>query len=224
MKNKIICGCDDAGKGPMLGPMILAGVSIEEDKIEKLKEIGVKDSKLLSPKQREEIYKKIIKIVKEYKIIKISPKEIDEAVLSKTTNLNWLEADKMAEIINSLKADKSIIDCPSPNIIKFSAYVKNKLNVKTELVAEHKAERFFPVGAASILAKVTRDEEIEKIQKYIPYNIGSGYPSDPITKKFLKEHGHEYPDIFRKSWATYSRFQSNNSDKKEKKQKSLSDF
>jgi ribonuclease HII len=215
---KTVCGIDDAGKGPVLGPMILAGVSIKEEEITKLKEIGVKDSKLLTPQQRKKIYSNIVKVIKNYKIIKISPKEIDEAVLSKNTNLNWLEADKMAEIINYLKSDKSIIDCPSPNISKFSNYLKNKITIKTELIAEHKAERFFPVGAASILAKVTRDEEIEKIQKMIPYDIGSGYPSDPRTQKFLKEHSNEYPDIFRKSWATYS------NNKEEKMQKSLGDF
>ena len=215
----LIVGIDDAGRGPVIGPMVLAGVMIEEDRLEKIKEIGAKDSKLLSPKQRKELFSKIIKLVKNYQIIKISPKEIDEAVLSKTTNLNWLEADNMAKIINSLKPDKSIIDCPSNNIEKFSAYLNKKLKVRTILKCEHKADLNFPiVGAASILAKVTRDEEIEKIQKMIPHDIGSGYPSDPRTQKFLKEHGDKYPDIFRKSWATYS------NNKEEKMQKSLGDF
>ncbi|MEK6974042.1 MAG: ribonuclease HII [Nanoarchaeota archaeon] len=215
---KLICGIDDAGRGPVIGPMIIAGIIIEEREIEKLKEIGVKDSKLLSPKQREEIYKKIIKLVKDYKIIKIPPKEIDAAILSGRTNLNWLEADHMAEIINYLKPEKTIVDCPSNNISKFSRYMESKINVNTSLKCDHKAERFYPVGAASILAKVTRDGEIEKIQKMIPYELGSGYPSDPITKKFLKEHGDKYPDIFRKTWSTYINH------KEAKKQKSLKDF
>lgn len=219
-----IAGIDDAGRGPLIGPMVLAGILIDKNDVDKLKEIGVKDSKLLSPEQRESKYKKILEIVKDYKIIKVNPKEIDEAVFSKTTNLNWLEADHMSEIINYLKPDEVIVDCPSTNISKFSQYMNSKIKVKTSLKCEHKADaKFLAVGAASILAKVTRDEEIEKIQKKIPDNIGSGYPSDPITKKFLKEHGHEYPDIFRKSWETYSKFLGNN-DKKEKKQKSLSDY
>jgi ribonuclease HII len=215
----LIAGIDDAGRGPVIGPMVLAGVIIEESKLEKIKEIGAKDSKLLSPKQRKELFSKITQLVKNYQIIKISPKEIDEAVLSKTTNLNWLEADNMAKIINSLKPDKSIIDCPSNNIEKFSSYLNKKLKVRTILKCEHKADFNFPiVGAASILAKVTRDEEIEKIQKMVPYDIGSGYPSDPKTQKFLKEHSDKYPEIFRKSWATYS------NSKEEKIQKSLGDF
>ncbi len=199
--------------------MILAGVLIDESKEEDLKRLGVKDSKLLSPNQRKLIYSNIIKLVKNYKIIKVFPKEIDDAVFSNKTNLNWLEADKMADIINYLKPNKIIVDCPSNNISKFSTYLNKKLKVKTELKCEHKADlNHLVCGAASIIAKVTRDNEIEKIQKMIPYKIGSGYPSDPITKEFLKEHGDKYPEIFRKSWSTYKNH------KEDKKQSSLKEF
>ncbi|WP_457753524.1 ribonuclease HII, partial [Thermococcus sp.] len=74
-----------------------------------------------------------------------------------------------------------------------------------KIIAEHKADaKYLPVSAASILAKVTRDKAIEKLKKQYG-EIGSGYPSDPRTRKFLeeyyKEHG-EFPPIVRKSWKT----------------------
>jgi len=217
-----ICGIDDAGKGPVIGPMVLAGIVIEEKELPKLKEMGVKDSKLLTPKQRELIYHKLIKEIKRYKIIKIPPEEIDDAVLSDTTNLNWLEADKMAEIINALRPDAVIVDCPSNNKKAFANYLENKIKVKTSLRCEHKADRdHLVVGAAAILAKVTRDREIGLIEKRIGINFNSGYPADPLTKKFLKENWNKYPEIFRHSWSTYQEYSEG---KKSKKQKTLGEF
>jgi len=145
----------------------MVGILIDEKDLPKLKTLGVKDSKLLTPNQREKICKEIVKIVKDYKIIKVYPEEIDNAVLSKEgSNLNWLEADKMAEIINYLKPDKVIVDCPSNNIKAFTSYLKNKLNIKTDLKCEHKADfLFLEVGAASILAKCAREEEMESLRK-----------------------------------------------------------
>ena len=94
--------------GPVIGPMVMAGVLIEEKDLPKLKSLGVKDSKLLTKEKREELFKKIIKTVKKYKIIIIPPKEIDNALESDHLNLNWLEAHKSAEIINRLKPNKAI--------------------------------------------------------------------------------------------------------------------
>src|SRR3989338_9160258 len=125
----LICGIDDAGRGPVIGPMIMAGVLIEDIDLDKLKTIGVKDSKLLSQTRREELFKEIIKIVKDYKIIKIYPEEIDKALFSNTSNLNNLEGEKMAEIINYLRPEKVIVDCPSTN--KKSAFHSHKISVFT---------------------------------------------------------------------------------------------
>ena len=120
------------------------------------------------------------------------------------------------KIINKLKPDKAILDAPSNNIEAYADYVKNK--VKCEILAEHKADANYPVvGAASILAKVTRDREIEKIKEKVGKDIGSGYPSDPITQEFLKKNWNKY-DFFRKSWETYKKIA------KEKNQSKLGDF
>ena len=115
-----VLGVDEAGKGPVIGSLFIAGVLIEEENISKLESIGVKDSKLLTHKKRIILADNIKKIVKKYKILQIKPSEIDRAVGKEDgLNLNWLEAHKTAEIINILKPDRAIIDCPSPNISKY---------------------------------------------------------------------------------------------------------
>lgn len=199
--------------------MVLSGILVNEEDIESLKSIGVKDSKKLTPKKRAYLFNKIIKIVKKYEIVKVFPDEIDEK-LNHGINLNDIEGIKSAQIINELKPEKVIIDCPSTNIKAWRNYVLELLNdKKVELVVEHHADvNHIPCAAASILSKVTRDQEIEKIKKKIGVNFGSGYSSDERTQKFLKENIEKYPEILRKSWSTYS------DHKGTKSQKSLGDF
>ena len=214
-----ICGVEEAGRGPVIGPLVMCGVVMDESLVFELDAIGVKDSKLLTPEQRENLFEKIKKIVDNYEIIIISPKEVDDVLESQDMNLNWLEAKTSAKIINKLKPNKVILDCPSTNINAYSNYVKNLLEIKVELIAEHKADlNYRIVGAASILAKVTRDREIEKIKSKIGIDIGSGYPSDPKTKEFLEKNYKKYPEIFRKTWVSYRNII------EKKKQKSLGEF
>lgn len=203
----LLCGVEEAGRGPVIGPLVMCGILIKEEDEPKLQSIGAKDSKLLTPRTREILFGQIKGMVKAYKIIIIPPAEIDKVLLSKDSNLNWLEADTSAKLINELKPDKAVLDCPSANIKAYTAYVRKKLdNKKIVLVAEHKADVRFPVvSAASILAKVTRDREIEKIKNRIGIDCGSGYPSDDVTKEFLKRHYKDFPDIFRKTWSSYKR-------------------
>ena len=186
--------------------MVMAGILTDEEGAAQLKKIGAKDSKLLSPKQREQLFVKIVKIVKDYKIVVVSPTEIDASVQSDDgMNLNWLEAHKSAEIINALNPNKIIIDSPSNNVKNYKKYLMELLkNKKIEAVVEHKADvNHVECSAASILAKVTRDEEVEKIKKAVVEDFGSGYLTDPKTIAFFDKYFEIYPDMFRKSWAPY---------------------
>ncbi|MBI4149324.1 ribonuclease HII [Candidatus Woesearchaeota archaeon] len=199
-----IAGIEEAGRGPVIGPLVVCGILIAEQDEEKLKAIKVKDSKLLTPKQRETLYPKIIDIVKKKKILILQPAEIDAALSSDSLNLNWLEAHKMADILNVLQPDRAFIDCPSNNIKAFRSYLRELLEKQMGLVVEHKADVHYPiVSAASILAKVTRDSEVAKIQKMMPEDFGSGYMTDPRTAAFLAKYYDTYPDIFRKQWVSY---------------------
>lgn len=200
----IIAGVDEAGRGPVIGPMVMAICAVDEKKLHILEELGVKDSKLLSPKKREEIFSGI-KSVCDYRIIILSPREIDDALNDRTVNLNRLEGKTIAKLINDIDSDKCIIDCPSTNIKAYTEFLKSMIKKNTQLVVEHKADlNNTIVGAASILAKVTRDKEIEKLQKIAKQDFGSGYPSDPRTVEFLKNNWNKF-DFFRTSWATYKK-------------------
>ena len=198
-----ILGIDEAGRGPVIGPLIVAGVMIEEDNVKLLGE--VKDSKLLTHSKRLKLDKQI-KEVADFKLIEVSPAEIDKAILSKDSNLNWLEAQKQAEIINELQPDKAIIDCPSINCKAYTQYLQNLLiNKNIKLIVEHKADlNYPPCSAASILAKVLREEKMDEIkQKY--GDTGPGYPANSQTQKFVKENWNKHPEIFRKTWSTYQK-------------------
>ena len=199
----------------------MCGFQIEEKQEAHLRRIKVKDSKLLTRAERKILYTKTLKISDKYKLIIVTPQEIDKAVHGHDgLNLNKLEARKSAEILNELSPDKAIIDAPSNNIKKYKKYlmkfVKNK---NIDMLLEHKADVNYPVvSAASILAKVTRDNEIEKIKKQIGISFGSGYMSDPKTVEFLKNNFGNYPELFRKSWFPYKELLN------QKFQKSLADF
>ena len=185
--------------------MVICGFLIEESKIEKLKEIGVKDSKLLSSIKRKRIALILKRIAKNIILVKISASEIDR--LRKKINLNEIEINKISEIINSLSPNIVIIDSPEVNTKRFINKIKKKLkNKNIKIIAENYADRKYPiVSAASILAKVERDKEIEKIKKRISYDFGSGYASDKKTINFLKywlKNHKELPNFVRKSWIT----------------------
>lgn len=198
----------------------MAACCIDEKDQHKLVEMGVKDSKKLSPKQREELFPQIIKLVKSYQTIIVLPKEIDEAVTSPdpNMNLNWLEANKAGIMINKLKPDKVILDCPTTNLVAYKNFVSKIIVTDAKIIAEHKADVNHPiVSAASIIAKVLRDQEIEKLKEEYRVEFGSGYPSDPITQVFVDKNYDKYT-FFRKSWATYKEVL------RRKEQKNLSNY
>ena len=217
----LICGIDEAGRGPIIGPLVICGLALKEEDEKALIKLQAKDSKLLTKIKREQLFDKVKDISYKYEIIIISPDEIDRAVNNHDgLNLNWLEAHKSAEIINLLKPDKVIVDAPSNNIQKYKDYLLKLIkNKKIDLILEHKADLNYPVvSAASILAKVTRDNEIEKIKKKIKIDFGSGYMSDPKTASFLEKYYEKHSNLFRKSWLPYQNMLNN------KFQSKLEDF
>ena len=213
-----ILGIDEAGRGPVIGPMVMAGAMIDEKELELVER--ARDSKLLWQKQRVKLEKDFKEIPSfKYEVIVVEPEVIDAAILSGELNLNWLEAHKQADIINKLKPDVAIIDCPSINQEAYKEYLEKLIKVPLKkLIVEHKADVNYKIAAAaSIFAKVEREKQMDEIkEKY--GETGSGYPADPNTKKFIKENWNKCPEIFRKSWSTYKRFS------EAKKQTGLGDY
>jgi ribonuclease HII len=206
-------GIDDAGRGPVIGPMILAGCILDEKAEKELKQLGVRDSKTLTPKRREFLAEEIRKKAKNYKIVKVFPKEIDKTQ-KEGIKLNELEAIKIAEIINELNDEKTdlrvFVDCPSVSIVKWESFLKEHIKKLATLIisCEHKADKnHVSVSAASILAKSEREKEMNKIKGEYGLEVGSGYTSDPLTQKFVKEYVEKYADkgLFRKCWETYKK-------------------
>ena len=194
-----ICGVDDAGRGSMLGPLVIAGVSLNKKNIRKLSTLGVKDSKKLTAKKREELYKKIISLVDNYYVAKISPKSIDTSVAKH--GLNHLEAKYMAKVITKLDPDTSFVDSCDVNPKRFGKEISSLSNNKKIRSYHHADSRFVVVSAASIIAKVTRDRAIIRLQK--DHDLGSGYPSDTRTISFVKKYYKKQktmPNFVRKSW------------------------
>jgi len=183
----------------MLGPLVIAGLSLDKKKMRKLSSLGVKDSKKLSPKLREQLYKKIIEIADDYHIAKISPRSIDASV--KKHCLNGLEAKYMAKVVSKLNPDMSYVDSCDVNPGRFGKEI-SQLSDNHKIKSFHHADsRFVIVSAASILAKVTRDRSIAKLRKI--HNLGSGYPSDSVTVKFVTNYykiNEVVPSFVRKSW------------------------
>lgn len=201
----LIAGIDEAGRGPALGPLVMAVACISKENENKLIEIGVKDSKLLSLQQREIQLPQIKKVLHEFEIIKIEASEIDE--LRNRQNLNEIEAMKAGHLLNSLKVKPDVVYVDAPDVIahKFGARIEKYISFPVEIKSEHKADINYPiVSAASIIAKTTRDNEIKKLsEKY--GEMGSGYPHDPVTINFINkwtsEKG-ELPPFARASWDT----------------------
>ncbi|MEW5759186.1 MAG: ribonuclease HII [Candidatus Thermoplasmatota archaeon] len=201
----MICGVDEAGRGPALGPMVIACVKVEDENI--LKKIGVRDSKKCSPKSREKIAFEIKKIANVL-LKKLEPKEIDE--LRKKYTMNEIEVKEIAKIlIRAQPFEIAYIDAVDVDEERFGKSIADEIPYPIKIISKHKADVLFPiVSAASIIAKVERDKEIEKIKKITKMNIGSGYPSDPITISFLKNWLAEkksLPDFARASWETCKR-------------------
>ena len=195
----IICGVDDAGRGSMIGPLVISGVTIDKKNVKKLKSIGVQDSKKLSPKTREILYKKIIEIVDDYHVVRISPKIIDQSVFKH--KLNHLEAKNMAKVIKKLNPKVAYVDSCDVDYKRFGKEI-SLLTANSKIISRHHADsRFVVVAAASIIAKVSRDKSIHRLKKN--YDLGSGYPSDKKTVKCVKKlllHNKQSYSFIRMSW------------------------
>ena len=207
----LLAGVDDAGRGAVIGPLVIAGILLDESDLSKLESLKVRDSKLLSPSRREQFAEEIEKIALKYHVVEFSPAEIDKVVSfgKKYHKLNRLEAYGMAEVILNLKPDTAFVDASDVVASRFREHILEKIPFRVEVISEHKADRNYPiVSAASILAKVRRDMAIAKLSEEYG-DIGSGYPSDNRTIEFLerwmKEHG-SYPEFVRKSWKPAKRF------------------
>ncbi len=199
-----IAGIDEAGRGPVIGPLVIAGIVIEPSQEDALIEWGVRDSKQLTPRRRETLEQRIQQLAGQVEILEISAKEIDTQ-RQQRRSLNILEGQWMAQVLNRLNWDIAYVDASDVNAERYGRQISAQLKTKNKVVSEHKADSAYPVvAAASVLAKVRRDMRIRELHRKYG-DFGSGYPNDPKTRKFLRDWirtHNTFPDIVRKTWQT----------------------
>jgi ribonuclease HII len=209
-------------KGPVIGPLVVAGVIFKDET--QLINMNVRDSKKITPKRREFLAKHIKKLALKYEILVIPAKDIDD--MRKVMTLNEIEVNAFTSVIKKLKPEVCYVDSADVNEERFGKDISANLSFKAEIISKHKADDIYPiVGAASILAKTKRDEEIriieQKLREKLDMPLGSGYPADPITQKFLitwlDKYG-KFPIHVRYSWKTTQALL------KEKNTRKLDDF
>jgi ribonuclease HII len=199
-----IAGIDEAGRGPMIGPLVICGILIDSEKLPELTQIGVKDSKTLTHSRRLKLKEKIEQVAARIEIRSVSALDIDR--LRKRTTLNEIEVTEFVAIAKELKPQKVYLDAADVKADRFGEKVGNLSGLASRgaiIVSEHKADSKYPiVSAASIIAKVERDRIISEYHKRYG-NFGSGYPSDQKTVDFVKKlvrNNQKLPPIVRKSW------------------------
>lgn len=216
-----VAGIDEAGRGPVLGSMIVCAYACAEESQDELKKLGVKDSKLLSAEKRRDLYGQILSLGKA-SIVECTAADLNAAMLRRS--LNDIEAQAMATALTQLeknnptsktkKQNKAapafesvFIDTPDPTLATYERRLKRFYKGSANLVCRHKADTLFPVvSAASVLAKVTRDAGIERLKAEFGEDFGSGYSHDERTIAFLQKHwtnkSHPMHAHVRQQWAT----------------------
>ena len=222
-KDTIILGIDEAGRGPVMGPMVYACAYWKEEYDDDIrKKFKFNDSKALKPEEREKMFEQIKthpNIIR-YELIVLTSDYISKEMLKRQkVSLNEISQNSAKTLIKMAR-DKKVnirkiyVDTVGP-AIPYQNLLKASLDDQSIVVkVEPKADATFEcVSAASIVAKVTRDSHIEIIEKE-DKDCGSGYPSDPKTKEWLKNN---YDNVFgfgrevRFSWKTVdTMFKENN--------------
>ena len=225
MKLTGTAGIDEAGRGPMIGPMVICGLRFDINPAMFFETLGIKDSKLLSPKRREGMFDAILDACSEHEIREIPAQSIDEQ-RGWGTSLNEIELRSFIDITKSLKPKTVYVDAADVKADRFGTQISERSGLASHglmVISEHRADLTYPiVSAASIIAKVTRDRAIEKFHE-VYGDFGSGYPSDPKTVAFVKQliiEGEDLPPIVRRSWESVRRLL----DEYESEQTSLDSF
>lgn len=196
-------GVDEAGKGAVIGPMVIAAVGCADRDL--LDRIGVRDSKSLTPRARERIAPLLLEEA-ESAVVILDAAEIDRQ--RQWWTMNICAARGHAAAIRMIGAREAIADACDVNAARYAGILHDLLDGECRIHAEHHADLHHPVvAAAGILAKVVRDAAIRDLA-LVHGRIGSGYPSDTSTIRYLEEYMevHRAPPPFaRASWATVRR-------------------
>lgn len=204
--DELLMGLDEAGRGAVLGPLVVGGFVARTSDVARLRGLGVRDSKVLTPAQRQAVYRALSKVGRPVST-HLPPTLIDAYVRHKA--LNELEARAFGRLARRAGVRQIFVDACDPVASRFGAAVRRWAGGEVAVDARHHADRDLPiVGAASIVAKVRRDRAMVRLAGLLGTDPGSGYPSDPRTQAFVRAtlgNGVNPPDWMRASWATVER-------------------
>lgn len=196
-------GADEAGKGPVLGPMVAAAVRAEPSVLPG----GLADSKRLSPARREELDAAL----RDDDDVRVATAVVPVSRIDDPeTDMNTLGVAAQAEALAAVadEGDDAVVDAADVSESRFGRRVTAALaaeGVTVSLTAEHGADDAHAiVSAASVVAKVERDRLVADLEAEYG-DVGSGYPSDPTTRAFLADYVAEHgglPACARRSWST----------------------
>jgi ribonuclease H2 subunit A len=224
-KEPVRLGIDEAGRGPVLGPMVYAccyWAITNEDIIKN--HFKFADSKVLKEEKREQIYEEMNTYkdnLLKFQARVISPEELSNKMLMRNkVSLNKISTDAACELIrNALKEGVNVTEVyvdTVGNPGKYEELLRKQFSNEIIFTVTAKADSLFPVvSAASIVAKVTRDRVVSKwvyrentddlTNPIFDNKVGSGYPADPYTKSWLNKNCEDvfgFPSIVRFSWKT----------------------
>jgi len=198
----MIVGIDEAGRGSVLGPMVICAFGCDKENKEELGDIEVDDSKLLTSEKRNELKKELEDF--KYKNYVIEVDEIDRK------SLGTIFREVIFSVISTKKPDKLIIDSPVPanNLESYKNHILSQTESDLGVVCENEADKKYPiVSAASIMAKQLRDQRLQAINKKYKQDF-SGYPSDQKTFTFLRDFYEKhriFPPEVREKWKTIAK-------------------
>jgi ribonuclease HII len=201
-----VLGIDEAGRGSVLGPLVVGGFCCPAERLDHLARAGVRDSKELSPEERSAVYSRLADLG-ECRSVDLAPRTIDRYV--REGGLNRLELTAFAELVRAFRPDVAYVDACDTDAERFGRRLTTLARTSVRIVSRHKADRDFPVvGAASVVAKVRRDAALAALRTELAEPLGTGYPSDPETQACVTRYardGGAVPDWMRRSWETVQR-------------------
>jgi ribonuclease HII len=204
----VIAGVDEAGRGPVIGPLVVAAVAAADVAV--FARLGCTDSKLIPPDRRRALARALRREPGVRIDVRHIPAETLDAERIAGRSLNDIELVRFAEVTRGVQATRAIVDAADVDAARFGRSLAALLDGGVDVQSEHKADENHPVvGAASIIAKVERDAAVaqlaRRLERQLALPLGSGYSSDPRTQAFLRawwDRNHDFPEGTRRTWAT----------------------
>ncbi|MFQ6052167.1 MAG: ribonuclease HII [Candidatus Hydrothermarchaeota archaeon] len=205
----IVIGADETGKGPVIGPLVIAAVALDRRGESILKKIGIQDSKKYSSKKVLERHAHDIKKRSIDHGVEIVPAQVINKLHQVKINLNYAIAlfyqNLLKDLIEKNKPEKIIVDDFGAKKI-----LLDLLDFKDNLIIERKAdENYIAVSSASVIAKHTHNLEMNKLRE-VYGDFGSGNPNDSKTIRWLEDYYREnrkWPPIVRTFWKTVEKIE-----------------